>query len=244
MDPPAWCPVADLSTGRGGRPRIGSPKLGQRIRRLLRQPKAWTIPRLWQQLGRPAISLRTLHRRVREVASRRRPRLVARGDPDRDQILAGLQQAIAELPDGAVVLAEDEAHINLLPWVRATWIPRGTRQQVMTPGAPRSSSGGLPPTPGSKCCTARATAPRQPGRADLGRAQGVAGQQPDPDHPRPCPPGARLLPPAQPRADADHRRAAQLTVAARGLRAELQGGRLAAAGGGACAARPPNTNPG
>jgi len=99
----------------GGRPRIGSPKLGQRIRRLLRQPKAWTIPRLWRQLGRPAISLRTLHRRVREVASRRRPRLVARGDPDRDQILAGLQQAIAELPDGAVVLAEDEAHINLLP---------------------------------------------------------------------------------------------------------------------------------
>jgi hypothetical protein len=141
MDPPAWCPVADLSTGRGGRHRIGSPKLGQRIRRLLRQPKAWTIPRLWRQLGRPAISLRTLHRRVREVASWRRPRLVAKGDPDpdRDQILAGLQHAIAELPDGAVVLAEDEAHINLLPWVRATWIPRGTRQQVMTPGKNRLS---------------------------------------------------------------------------------------------------------
>src|SRR6266568_29998 len=113
MDPPAWCPVADLSTGRGGRPRIGSPKLGQRIRRLLRQPKAWTIPRLWRQLGRPAISLRTLHRRVREVASRRRPRLVARGDPDRDQILAGLQQAIAELPDGAVELASGRFHYQV-----------------------------------------------------------------------------------------------------------------------------------
>jgi hypothetical protein len=33
-----------------------------------------------------------------------------------------------------VVLAEDETHINLLPWVRATWIVHGTRQQVMTPG--------------------------------------------------------------------------------------------------------------
>jgi hypothetical protein len=118
-------------------PGSAAPSWAARILRLLDQPRAWTTPRLWRQLGRPAISLRTLHRRVREVASWRRPRLVARGDPDRDQILAGLQQAIAELPDGAVVLAEDEAHINLLPWVRATWIPRGTRQQVMTPGTDR-----------------------------------------------------------------------------------------------------------
>jgi transposase len=36
-----------------------------------------------------------------------------------------------------VVLAEDETHINLLPWVRATWIAKGTRQQVMTPGTNR-----------------------------------------------------------------------------------------------------------
>jgi transposase len=36
-----------------------------------------------------------------------------------------------------VVLAEDETHINLLPWVRATWIAKGQRQQVMTPGTNR-----------------------------------------------------------------------------------------------------------
>ncbi len=36
-----------------------------------------------------------------------------------------------------MLLAEDETHINLLPWVRATWILRGTRQQVMTPGKNR-----------------------------------------------------------------------------------------------------------
>jgi hypothetical protein len=36
-----------------------------------------------------------------------------------------------------VVLAEDETHINLLPWVRSTWIPTGQRQQVMTPGTNR-----------------------------------------------------------------------------------------------------------
>jgi transposase len=122
---------------RSGRPRLGSPRLGQRIRRLLRQPKAWTIGRLWQYLGRPTISLRTLHRRVAEVAAWRRPRLVAKGDPDRDQILAGLHQHIRDLPDGAVLLAEDESHINLLPWVRATWIIRGQRQPVMTPGKNR-----------------------------------------------------------------------------------------------------------
>jgi transposase len=122
---------------RRGGPRLGSPRLAQRIRRLLRQPKAWTIPRLWQQLGRPTISMRTLHRRVGEVAAWRRPRLVAKGDPERDQILADLHQQLRDLPTGAVLLAEDEAHINLLPWVRSTWIPRGTRQEVMTPGKNR-----------------------------------------------------------------------------------------------------------
>jgi transposase len=119
---------------RSGRPRLGSPRLGARIGRLLAEPRAWTIGRLYQRLGRPAMSLRTLHRRVREVACWRRPRLVAKGDPDREQVLAALHQAISELPTGAVVLAEDETHINLLPWVRSTWIPHGQREEVMTPG--------------------------------------------------------------------------------------------------------------
>ncbi len=122
---------------RAGRPRLGSPRLGQRLLRLLAQPRAWTIGRLWQRLGRPAVSQRTLHRRVGEVAAWRRPRLVAKGDPDRDQTLAALRQQVTELPAGAVVLAEDETHVNLLPWVRSTWVARGTRQQVMTPGTNR-----------------------------------------------------------------------------------------------------------
>jgi transposase len=122
---------------RAGRPRLGSPRLGDRIRRLLAEPTAWTIGRLYRRLGRPAMSLRTLHRRVREVAGWRRPRLVAKGDPDREQTLTGLRQAISDLPEGAVVLAEDETHINLLPWVRSTWIAKGCRQQVMTPGTNR-----------------------------------------------------------------------------------------------------------
>jgi transposase len=90
-----------------------------------------------QRLGRPAISQRTLRRRVRQVAAWRRPRLIAKGDPDRDQILAELHQQLGDLPEGAVVRAEDETHVNLLPWVRSTWVARGTRQQVMTPGTNR-----------------------------------------------------------------------------------------------------------
>jgi transposase len=122
---------------RSGRPRLGSPRLGARILRLLAEPTAWTIARLWKRLGCPAMSLRTLHRRVGEVASWRRPRLVAKGDPDRDQVLADLHQQLEDLPSGAVVLAEDETHVNLLPWVRATWIAHGQRQLVMTPGTNR-----------------------------------------------------------------------------------------------------------
>jgi DDE superfamily endonuclease len=33
-----------------------------------------------------------------------------------------------------VILAEDESHVNLLPWLRSTWIVKGDRQEVMTPG--------------------------------------------------------------------------------------------------------------
>jgi transposase len=122
---------------RAGRPRLGSPKLGRRIRRLLGQPKAWTIGWLWHTAGRPAMSLRTLHRRVGEIANWRRPRLVAKGDPDHGQILADLHQQLRDLPNGAVLLAEDETHLNLLAWVRSTWIVKGTRQHVMTPGTNR-----------------------------------------------------------------------------------------------------------
>ncbi len=48
-----------------------------------------------------------------------------------------MRATLAALAEGAVVLADDQTHVNLLPWVRATWIPHGTRQQVMTPGQNR-----------------------------------------------------------------------------------------------------------
>jgi hypothetical protein len=38
------------------------------------------------------------------------------------------------------VLAEDETHVNLPPWVRSTWIAHGQRREVMTPGWNRRRS--------------------------------------------------------------------------------------------------------
>jgi transposase len=67
---------------RSGRPRLGSARMGQRIRTLLCTPKAWTTARVWHRLGRPAMSLRTVYRRIREQARWCRPRLIAKSTPD------------------------------------------------------------------------------------------------------------------------------------------------------------------
>jgi transposase len=119
---------------RPGRPRIGSPRLGQRILTLLAAPKAWTTPRIYRALGRPAMSLRTCYRRIREQASWRRPRLIAKGHPDHDTICQAIRKQVAALPTGSVVLAEDETHLDLLARIRACWMPDGERHRVLTPG--------------------------------------------------------------------------------------------------------------
>jgi hypothetical protein len=49
---------------------------------------------------------------------------------------AGLPRSIPAQCNSAL-LAEDEAHINLVPWVRSTWIAKGQRRQIMTPGKNR-----------------------------------------------------------------------------------------------------------
>jgi len=71
---------------RCGRPRLGGQRLTRRIAALLARPGPWTLPRIWRYLGQPALSMRTLYRRVRLVAIWRRPKLTARGDPDHDHV--------------------------------------------------------------------------------------------------------------------------------------------------------------
>jgi transposase len=74
---------------RSGAPCLGSAGLGRRIRMLLREPGAWTVEQLRRRLGHPAMSLATLARRVREQASWRRPRLVAKRRPRRGHRTGG-----------------------------------------------------------------------------------------------------------------------------------------------------------
>jgi transposase len=119
---------------RPGRPRKGSPRLGARIHALLLTPKAWTTARIFKALGRPAISLSTMRRRIREQARWARPRLIAKSDPNRDRICADIHQQITGLPHGSVVLAEDETHLDLLARVRHAWMPTGIRHRILTPG--------------------------------------------------------------------------------------------------------------
>jgi transposase len=122
---------------RSGRPRLGGRRLTGRITALLRRPGPWTLPQIRRYLGWPQVSARTLYRRVRLVAVWRRPKLIARGDPYHDHVVAGIVARLIELPRRAVVLAEDETHLNLLPHVRASWTLRGARPQVLTPGTNR-----------------------------------------------------------------------------------------------------------
>ena len=122
---------------RSGRPRLGGRRLTSRIAALLARPGPWTLPRIRRYLGWPQVSMRTLYRRVRLVAIWRRPKLTARGDPYHDHIVAGIVARLLELPRRAVVLAEDETHLNLLPHVRASWTLRTARPQVPTPGKNR-----------------------------------------------------------------------------------------------------------
>jgi transposase len=122
---------------RPGRPPLGGKRLTRRIAALLGRPGPWTLPRIWRCLGRPQVSMRTLYRRVRRVAVWRRPKLIARGDPYHDHVVAGIIARLIELPRRAVVFAEDETHLNWLPHVRASWTPRAARPQVLTPGTNR-----------------------------------------------------------------------------------------------------------
>ena len=114
---------------RSGRPRLGGRRLTRRIAALLERPGPWTLPRIRRYLGWPQVSVRTLYRRVRLVAIWRRPKLTARGDPYHDHVVAGIVARLIDLPRRAVVLAEDETHLNLLPHVRASWTLRAAARR-------------------------------------------------------------------------------------------------------------------
>jgi hypothetical protein len=74
---------------------------------------------------------------VRWVAVWRRPKLVARGDPEHDRVVAAIVARLTGLPRRALVWAADETHLDLLPHVRASWTLWGRRPEITTPGKNR-----------------------------------------------------------------------------------------------------------
>ena len=119
---------------RSGRPRLGGQRLTGRIAALLARLGPWTLPLDPAVPGLAAGQPADAVRRVRLVAIWRRPKLTVRSDPDHDHAVAGIVARLIDLPRRAVVLAEDETHLNLLPHVRASWTLRGMRPQILTPG--------------------------------------------------------------------------------------------------------------
>ena len=163
---------------RPGRPPPGGRRLTGRIAALLGRPRGWTLPRIRRYLGRPQVSIRTLYRRVRLVAIWQRPKLIARGDPDHDRVMAGIVARLLELPRRSVALTEDETHLNLLPHVRANWTLRGApggphprrepeghrarrdRDDHRRLGVPGGAAAQRTSSPCSRCCPRRSRRPR------------------------------------------------------------------------------------
>ena len=100
----------------------------------------------------------------------------------------------------------------------------------------------LATTPACGCCMGRATA-RTTTRSSGSGARSRLRWRTHRHRSRTHPPGARVLPCSRPRRDPGHRRAAQLTMAARRLHAELQAGRLVGTPGHSVVIPPDATRP-
>ena len=111
-------------------PRCRIARVAGRLSSLLTQPKAWTVPPLARALHWSASSS-TLSRRGQEVAQWRCPRLVAKVELAAPQRWATVRCALVQMPAHAVVLAEDECRLDLLPWIQAPWTLHAELQLVM-----------------------------------------------------------------------------------------------------------------
>jgi hypothetical protein len=128
------------STGLADRPgpagqRWGGRALTSRIAALLERPGPQGPAPDPAVPGWPQVSARTLYRTGptgRDLAAAEADR--PRGDPDHDHVVTGIVARLMDLLRRAVVLAEDETQLNLLPHVRASWMLRGARPQVFTLG--------------------------------------------------------------------------------------------------------------
>lgn len=129
------------------RPRPGAPRqaddaVAQHLERVLTpdphgQTQRWTVARLGQSVKErlhKTLSLSTVRRTLPTLRYRwRRPRWEANGEePERDERLQKVEEALLQAEKGDVVLYEDESSFHLLPVLRCLWMKVGQQLRLPT----------------------------------------------------------------------------------------------------------------
>lgn len=129
------------------RPTVRRPWLQRSLRALLKStPRAygwgrtrWSCATLAMELKVQhglEVSTWTVRRWLHELGwVWKRAKLVAKDDdPQRVERLAPIRLQAEQLPAHEVMVLADELDIHLLPKVGAAWMPKGSQEEVMTPG--------------------------------------------------------------------------------------------------------------
>jgi hypothetical protein len=164
---------------RSGRPRLDSPRLEERLRRRLAEPRTWTVARLWRGPHRGELRWAPLHGVPSAPDHLRGHRAGPRASVTTRATSAGflglLERMVAAYPSAPAIAIPLDNHPPL---------PSGHPLAGGAPGPARLRPPLLPTPP--------------PGGADSGSAEDVSGQHPGGDHGRSGGSGAGLLWGAQP----------------------------------------------
>ena len=101
----------------------------------------WTrelLVRVMRELSGVTIHVATMSRALEAIGARRGRPKPAVACPwtkrAKNKRLRAIEQVVAEIPAGEVVLYEDEVDIHLNPKIGPDWMNRGEQKEVMTPG--------------------------------------------------------------------------------------------------------------
>ena len=101
----------------------------------------WTrevLARVMRELSGVTIHVATMSRALEAIGARRGRPKPAVACPwtkrAKNKRLRAIEQVVAEIPAGEVVLYEDEVDIHLNPKIGPDWMNRGEQKEVMTPG--------------------------------------------------------------------------------------------------------------
>lgn len=130
---------------REGRPPKIDEEAEEELRRVLEAPPTeqgyeatrWTTPKLAEHLEKE-LGTDVHPETVRDALQRlefswKRPRRDLRDDPDYEEHITEIDQALANVDAETTVLFEDETELNRFPPLRNAWMPRGEQREVAVP---------------------------------------------------------------------------------------------------------------